>query len=45
MLTIYVALHKKSTKNIALQYDRFHASRITRSITTIMPNSVDTLTN
>ena len=45
MLPIYVALHKKSTEILHCNITVFMPLRITRIITTIMPNSADTLTN
>jgi len=36
---------QKVNKNIALQYNGSGPRAITRNVTTIMPNSADTLTN
>jgi hypothetical protein len=45
MLPIYVALHKKSTKILHCNITATAPRAITRNVTTIMPNSADTLTN
>jgi len=45
MLHIYVALHKKSTKILHCNIDVLPGAQSPLLMTTIMPNSADTLTN